>query len=288
MSRIVSNHNVSRVENIRSDSAFSSLAAVCAAAVVGVAAVAAYDLFKGSVKLSSSKIKTNNTSILKSTHSCREDVTDLFTQNVNSITSVSSKPGITNYKLAFINSLSCAGYKIKDQKVIKEKIAEVLQTKNIKEFKKQADNLIVKIEQQHTGIIRDELTAKIKEASYENGFSDVKIIQREANCTIISAENMHGQALVHEIHVDNKTNQIDHKYEVVGVKDNSCEIITNKFQMSLENKGVYFTKSDKKPTGGNVVLPFSKEIQKQLEQKKKNSAVKRAQKLNQQVNIIRS
>jgi hypothetical protein len=285
MSRIVSNSNVLSIESVKSNSDFSSLTAICAAAILGSTASAVYDLFKGDVNLTSSKIKTSNASVLKSTHACREEFTTLFAQKFNNMQTISSKLNSTNYKTAFINSLSGSGYRIKNQQVIKESIAEVLNLTNLKDFKKKADRLVIKIEQQHTGVIKDELILKIKEASYENGFSDIRIIQREANCTIISAENNNGQALVHELHVNAKINQIDHKYEVVGVKNDYCETIVNKFQESLETKGIYFSKIDKKPTGGIVVLPFSKEAQKQVEQKKKNQALKRARKLNQNKNI---
>lgn len=292
MSRVVSNYNMQKVENIKTSSASSLLATACGAAIAGVTSFAINELFTGDVNLSTSKIKKRDPSIIKSTQSCREELASFFTNNFQMQTSSSKM--MTNYKSAFINSLRCSSFQIEDPKSIKENIKGVLISATIKELKKKADDLVLKIEQQHANILKNELDAKIKEASCEIGFSNIKIIQDKRDCTIFTCENNDGQALVHEMHIDQKTNQIDHIYEYVDNKDrvcasenDICEITANKFQKALENKGVYFSTSQKKPTGGNVVLPFSKEVKKQLAQEGKNMATKRARALNRKRNTIK-
>lgn len=292
MSRVISNNNVQKVNYIKAPSATSLLATACGAAITGVAASTINKLLQEGVKLSTSKIKERKPSSIKSTHACHEELASIFTKNFKSESS--SVKAVTNYKTAFINSLCCSSYQIENKKIVEENLKEVLYSSSIKEVKKKADNLILNIEQQHINILKNELTAKIKEASCQIGFSNIKNIQSTASCAIFTCENNAGQALVHEMHIDQKTNQLNHIYEYVDNKDNTCEsengmceITVNKFQKALKNKGVSFSNSEKKPTGGNAVLPFSKEIKKQLAQERRNIAIQRVRKLNKQKNINR-
>lgn len=288
MSRVVSNSNLSRVENIHSNSGSSILADLCVAAVAGVATLAMKELFS-EIKLSTSKVNNNRTSTAKSTVACREELTSMFTQNYE-VQSKSSKALIRS-KTAFIKSLSGAGFRVENGKKVEQNVSAVLNTTSFKEFNKKADILIKEIEHQNNNILQNEITAKIKEASCEIGFTKIKHIQNISGQVVFTCENNIGQALVHELHIDHKTYQIDHIYEYVddrdtvcGIDSNVCDATVTKFQKSLESKGVSFSTSQKKPTGGNAVLPFSKEVKKLLKQKSKNESVSRTRRLNRQAN----
>lgn len=291
MSRVVSNNNVSRVENIIAYSAAPSLATVCAIALASIAASAVADIFNGNVNLSTAKLKKENLSLIKSTKTCHKQLTTLYTDNIR-LDAQFSKNTISNYKTAFIKSLSCSDFRINNREIIEDSITGVMHSKTVKEFHNKVDDLVAKIERQHTGIIRNELSTKIREASIKIGFSDIKIIRDSVTCSVFTTENKVGQALVHELHVDQKTNQINHIYEYVDNRDNNCdtenglcEITANKFQKALENKGVFFSSNEKKPTGGNAVLSFSKQVKKQLVQKRKSIEAQRVRKLNKKGNL---
>jgi hypothetical protein len=204
---------------------------------------------------------------IQSPNKLRKQFSDEFNANLKK-TEVRKSSALEIKKDILINSIAKLPYKISDKDIIEKKTVTILYSSE-RELKKNVTNLVSEIQTQHTKIFVDEISEVVKNASRDIGFKNIttKITN---TIPVISAVNELGQSLISEIRIDENTKVINLVSETTGIKDNSCDIIMQNFDIALKSYGIEYGSIDKKRTGKqHRIETIDSDKRKQIERTRK-------------------
>jgi len=188
-------------------------------------------------------------------------------------------------KAALLATLNIMDFKVAHNNVITENLKAMLQTKNMGTLNSGMKVVMNGLEAVHTDVFVKNITNACVIASQNTGFKNVEVKSVNGKTEVI-ATNLQGQHLISEISVDTKTNQVSANTETIGIMDGSCTQIINRFNDELKSMNIKIGKEKRTFTSGVCQMDYSKIIDKQdkelkrQQQAKKQQELKRTQKLN--------
>ena len=120
---------------------------------------------------------------------------------------------------------------------VEETLAQLNTAQSITEARQLQSKALATVQQGHQQVFMKNLTLSVQNACLSTGFQQVTVSEGPDGDTRIAATNEKGQAIVSEIR-ENGDGDPSLASEVLGVFDNSCEDILERFDQALADQGV--------------------------------------------------
>jgi hypothetical protein len=221
------------------------------------------DLIAARIVTGQSRAQQKTNQVISSPQQMKMGFKDNFIQNMSVLNTGET---LLKQKTAVIKTLQSMDYRIEKPEQVITDIKIAMESTNVKEFAAKVDVLMSKIEMQHTNYLIKNASAIIQQATMNVGFAEDMMVNTIDNKTVVSASK-DGNALLTEIAFNRQRNKIDIITETIGFEGEGCDTVMAAFQKELESKGLKFSVSNKKWTGGDCWLPSSKTIEKKLKKR---------------------
>jgi hypothetical protein len=242
------------------------------------------DLIAARIVTGQSRAQQKTNQVISSPQQMKMGFKDNFIQNMSVLNTGET---LLKQKTAVIKTLQSMDYRIEKPEQVITDIKIAMESTNVKEFAAKVDVLMSKIEMQHTNYLIKNASAIIQQATMNVGFAEDMMVNTIDNKTVVSASK-DGNALLTEIAFNRQRNKIDIITETIGFEGEGCDTVMAAFQKELESKGLKFSVSNKKWTGGDCWLPSSKTIEKKLKKRVSSKEVEdhRRQNMKRNAQII--
>jgi ElaB/YqjD/DUF883 family membrane-anchored ribosome-binding protein len=146
---------------------------------------------------------------------------------------------------------------------VEETLAQLSMAESVTEARALQSQALKTLQQGHRQVFMDNLTLSVENACLATGFLQVNVSEGPDGDTRIAATNEKGQAIVSEIREDGD-GEPSLASEVLGVFDNSCEDILERFDEALAEQGVHVGgEVAEQHTRGQYVLDASRDFVRQ-------------------------
>jgi len=193
-----------------------------------------------------------------------------FNQNISALNGVVSLKNqmIAKIKAAAIRTLKTENLTIEDQAVVTNSIQKLMRTTTIKEATEELSSTFRTIGKQHAIVFTGAVSAAVRTAGIKTGFEQVRSEIVNPGLTRIVATNSKGINLISEIHTD-RNHKVDIVSELEGITDGSCRQIMEQFNQNLADLGIIAERKDRKPTGGNCIMEYAKNLNRKRNTQKR-------------------
>jgi hypothetical protein len=202
--------------------------------------------------------------VISSPQELKTNFTKLFIKNVGEVNSENS---LISQKAAVVRTLQSLDYKMENPEMVVSELKTVMKSSTIKELKSEINSLMENIQVQHTNYLIKNAISHIKQATINVGFAEDLRINEDGDKTVVVASK-NGKALLTEINFDPEKNKIDISSEAINFEGDGCSQVMEAFEKELVDRGLKFSSSNKKSTGGKPWLPSAKTIQKEIKAKR--------------------
>ena len=183
-------------------------------------------------------------------------------------------------KQASVRALLKGTYRVDKTQKVQTKIQDILSASNRKEWEKAVNDTMNTIKGSQIKVLMKATSKVIEEAGSELGFSQIKMRKSDKNQITINAVDNEGRALLSEIRLNEK-DEVEILTETIGMTDETCDIILNKFDRILEQKGIHIKpvhkewtirkrSKQRKNTSGNQTGKNKKPLRKHLKINRNN------------------
>lgn len=162
-------------------------------------------------------------------------------------------------KTALVQSLASSSITLSDEQPLLATIDKMLNSNNVLDIKKHIMDAVMIVEEGNNRVFANSLLATHKNSSIKAGFSKIQTLQ-DGNTLRLIAENDKQQLLISEITVDTNSAAVHAETETIGFEGKECEKVMEKFDEALKEAGIIATHCDKKPTEGQPVMQFAKQL----------------------------
>ena len=163
------------------------------------------------------------------------------------------------YKVAQLLTIEQSDYRLDDPSAVEAQLGRLSAAASLDEARQVVGDVHAALETEHRRVFENRLTLACEQAALKTGFRQLETSTSPLGTLRVIARDDTGRALVTEISdVDKDAPRID--TEVVGVSDNSCEGILDRFDEALEEEGVRSAPPSRTSTGGISQLAAAKEF----------------------------
>ncbi len=195
--------------------------------------------------------KESNTSVIENILVSPIELKSSFRELYNQHMSVSkSSDVLISQKEAFVQTLQKIDYRVREREETVASIRKVLQTESQEEFATVVNETMSKIQSEHAAFTVDNIVTQVRESAIAVGYADEIRVNPTNGKTIIVAQR-ENRALLTEIRVDASTGKIDLATESLGFEGIACDLVMKTFQEELQKRGIKFSNTVRKWTGGN-------------------------------------
>lgn len=221
---------------------------------------------------------TSTATTIKSPNTLRASFKEAFSPTLSKLEENGINPVVAR-KATLINTLNKLDFKIKKDDSIIGSLKAVFEAKDMKTLNTEIKTVMHKLEVNHTEVFAQNIATACAIASKNIGFREVEIKIVQGKFEVI-ASNKQGQRILSEINLDSKTNKVNANTETIGITDGSCTSIITQFNEELRRMNIKIGEEKNIFTGGVCQMSYSKIINQQDKESKKQKELERTKKLN--------
>jgi hypothetical protein len=185
---------------------------------------------------------------------------------------------IEKLKTTTLAEIAAAPCFIGNTHAFRAQLEALMKAPTLSDAARERKNLIAEAEASHRRVFVESLEQACAKAASAAGFGQVERSTGPLGDRRIIATDEQGRGIVTEIGTDRR-GDVALASEIIGVKDNSCHKLMARFEEELERLGVEAGPPERRATHGAAQLSAAKEFLR----KKVDTAVRRAQRLNQRL-----
>jgi hypothetical protein len=181
-------------------------------------------------------------------------------------------------KTATIVEIASAPSYIADADGFRVQLGVLMQTRSVDEATRERKKLLAEVQASHRSVFVTALEQACARAAVAAGFGTVEQTRGPLGDRRLIATDDQGRGIIAEIRTDPKGN-VALASEIIGVKDNSCHKLMERFEEELERLGVQAVPPERRATNGIAQLAAARDFLRT----KVDATVRRARRLNQRM-----
>ena len=184
-----------------------------------------------------------------------------YAERVQQLVTTHPLPAHEAYIVTQLATIEQSGYRLDDANALQPHLAKLSAATSLTEAQGVMTGMTATLDNEHRIVLQNRLTLACEKAALATGFRRLETTTSPLGAIRVIARDEQGRAIVTEINgVAEDEPRIES--EVVGVTDNSCQGILERFDQALKQQGVRSTPPKTTSTGGIPQLRAAKEFAK--------------------------